>query len=183
MTEFHETLRSWQNFYFMIGGASATMVGLMFVALSLGINFVNDENRESIHSFATPSIFYFVSILLICCAMLVPNMDNRILALLLFLGSLEGGRRLSGYGPRIVKAAREYQDFDLAEWLAQLILPLVSYDVLMLGAAAAFAFKEWTIAFDLMAISVVLLLIAAIANTWSLVLSIVAGSGQALDSE
>lgn len=56
---FTDTLHSWQNFYFMIGGASAGLMGLMFVALSLGTHLVNDETRASFPAFVTPSIIYF----------------------------------------------------------------------------------------------------------------------------
>ena len=31
-----QALRDWQNFYILAGGASATLAGLMFVAISLG---------------------------------------------------------------------------------------------------------------------------------------------------
>ena len=57
---FIDTLHSWQNFYFMIGGASAGLMGLMFVALSLGTHLVNDETISSVGAFVTPSIIYFV---------------------------------------------------------------------------------------------------------------------------
>jgi hypothetical protein len=40
MDAFTETLRSWQNFYFMIGGATATLVSLMFVAVTLGVQMI-----------------------------------------------------------------------------------------------------------------------------------------------
>jgi hypothetical protein len=44
---FVDTLQSWQNFYFMIGGASAGLIGLMFVALSLGMRLLSDNTRQS----------------------------------------------------------------------------------------------------------------------------------------
>ena len=55
---FTETLQTWQNFYFMIFGVVQRLLGLMFVALSLGMHLVSDETREEFEIFVTPSVVY-----------------------------------------------------------------------------------------------------------------------------
>src|SRR5215468_8333896 len=85
MDAFNEALRGWQNFYFMIGGASATLAGLMFVALSLAQHLIDEHTRDQMRIFATPSIVYFVSVLLIAGVMLIPILTPEWLALIAFV--------------------------------------------------------------------------------------------------
>ncbi len=85
---FNETLHGWQNFYFMAGGAAATLLGLMFVALSMSTHLISDEVRQEIDTFTSPSIFYFVSVLLLACVMLYPMISVVVLGVLLLLGGL-----------------------------------------------------------------------------------------------
>lgn len=57
MDRFTETLRSWHNFYFMTGGATATLVGLMFVALSLGRHLVSEETAPNLQFLSHRALF------------------------------------------------------------------------------------------------------------------------------
>src|SRR5215831_17034023 len=107
---FNESLHGWQNFYFMVGGVAATLLGLMFVALSMGTHLVTDEVRQEVDAFTSPSIFYFVSVLVIACVMLVPTFSATVLAFLLFLGGLLG---VAWTAPRVrllILAARKHKD-------------------------------------------------------------------------
>jgi hypothetical protein len=169
---FNETLHSWQNFYFMIGGASATLIGLMFVAVSLGIGLVTESTRESVALFVTPSVIYFVSVLLLASVMLVPAFSPPLLALILFVGSTIGLIRVVPFAKQLFKMAKKHQDFNLQEWLTQVIVPVVAY-LLTLASAVFFASEQWSMAFASVCIGTMLVLICAIANTWSLIVWIV----------
>src|SRR5258708_15041888 len=123
MDVFNETLHGWQNFYFMVGGAAATLLGLMFVALSMGTHLITDEVRQEIDTFTSPSIFYFVSVLLLACVMLVPTISAVVLGSLLFLGGVSG---LVWTAPRIrllILAARQHQDFGVPECAVAILFP------------------------------------------------------------
>lgn len=169
---FIDALRSWQNFYFMIGGASAGLMGLMFVALSLGTHLVNDETRASFPAFVTPSILYFVSVLLVAGVMLVPSYTPLTLGLMLFVGGAAGLGRTIRHVLQIIRVAIQNRDFNLVDWLAQIILPVVGY-ALVLIAGLGFTGNQWSPAFMGLWLAALLLLICAIANTWGLVIWIV----------
>ena len=49
----------WQNYYILLGEASATLTGLMFVAASLGTRLLNDKSGPKIQIFITPSALHF----------------------------------------------------------------------------------------------------------------------------
>lgn len=169
---FNEMLRGWQNFYFMAGGAAAGLVGLMFVALSLGLSHVTTANREDVKLFATPSVFYFVSALLLACTMLIPTHTPPVLALIFFLGGGLGLGWTLHHVMGLFRVAKEHQDFNLIDWLSQIILPVASY-ALILIAAVGFIADQWSLALGGLWLVTIFLLLAAIANTWSLVIWII----------
>src|SRR5262245_54255938 len=118
MNAFNETFQSWQNFYIMAGGVSATLIGLMFVALLLGVHLVNETTRENFDIFATPSIFYFVSVLLLACVMVAPALPPILFMLVVGVGGLIGLGRTMQHSWLLVRAARRYGDFNLGDWVA-----------------------------------------------------------------
>ena len=169
---FIDTLHSWQNFYFMIGGAAAGLMGLMFVALSLGTHLINETTKQAFGSFVTPSILYFVSVVLIAGVMLVPVFAPVGLALTLFVGGAVGLGRTAQHVRVLIQTAIEHQDFTPWDWLAQIIFPIASYALMML-VGLGFAINQWPLAFMGLWLATLLLLISAIANTWSLVIWII----------
>jgi hypothetical protein len=169
---FNDMLHSWQNFYFMAGGTAATLIGLMFVALSLGLNMISSEITEEMKAFVTPSVFYFVSVLLIACAMLVPLYTPPVLAILFFIGGIIGLGWSVPFVRKLTRIAKKHQDFTLSDWLGQVILPVFNY-TLLVAVALCFALNQWSLAFIGLWLISVMLLVCAIMNTWSLVVWIV----------
>ncbi len=173
MDAFTETLRGWQNFYFMTGGASAGLLGLMFVAVSMGVqHLMSSEITDDMRAFVTPNILYFTSALLLACAMLIPTITPPLLALLLFIGAVYGLARTIPFVLRLIRVARRNQDFNMADWLGEVILPVASYGLIFIGALC-FVMNQWSLAFMSAWLAMILLLISAIANTWSLVMWII----------
>jgi hypothetical protein len=172
MNEFRETLQSWQTFYFTAAGAAASLLGLMLVALSLGTGLLNKETREAMKTFVTPSVIYFVSAFTLALIMLVPAFTPPVLAGILGVGGLIGLIRTGQFAWRLIQAARQHQDFDLSDWLAQVIAPLLSW-VLIVVSALLFALDQMALAFGVLWIGDLLLLLCAITNTWALVIWII----------
>jgi hypothetical protein len=169
---FNETLHGWQNFYFMAGGAAATLLGLMFVALSMGTHLITDEVRAEIDTFTSPSIFYFVSVLLVACVMLYPMISAVVLGVLLLLGGVFG---LVWTAPRVrllILAARKHQDFGVADWLGQIILPGFTYPLILI-TGLCFVVNQPLVAFGGVWLATIWLLVCAIYNSWSLVVWII----------
>jgi hypothetical protein len=169
---FNEMLHGWHNFYFMAGGAAAGLIGLMFVALSLGLSFVTEASHDSIRIFATPSVVYFVSVLLLACTMLIPTHTPPVLALMLFAGGSLGMKWTLVHVRLLIGMAQEHQDFNMGDWLAQVILPVVGFTSVLL-AAVGFITDQWSLSLGGLWLFTICLMVAAIANTWSLVIWII----------
>lgn len=168
----NDTLREWQNFYFMTGGAAAALIGLMFVAMSLGMHLVSEVSAASFQHFVTPGIVYFTSALLLACVMLAPGYSATALALLTTVGGAVGLIRTALYVRYLIEAAREYADFDIAEWLGQVIVPLLSYGLIVVGGILL-AVDQMVLAFRVWWLAMILLLLCGIRNTWSIVIWII----------
>lgn len=69
-----EILRAWQNFYMLAGGASASLIGLVFIAASLGTRLVDaDTATDGMRTFVTPIIIHFSTVLVISMLVMIPT--------------------------------------------------------------------------------------------------------------
>jgi hypothetical protein len=169
---FNETLNSWQTFYFTAGGAAAALIGLMFVALSLGTNMVSAVPPDDYKAFVTPSVFYFASVLMLALVMLIPAHDPLLLAFILFAQGVGGLVWVGHHVRRLIRVAKANQDFNLVDWLAQVLLPIANF-VLLPIAALGIVKNHLPLTFTLLCLCTLSLLFSAIANTWSLVIWII----------
>jgi hypothetical protein len=162
-----EILRDWQNFYFMIGGASAGLIGLMFVAISLGSHLVNTETAEDMRIYVNPSLYHFMTVLVTACVMLVPVHTTASLSIILGLVCLAGLRQTMDVLKRMRRKGGEIDEDNHFLWHA--VLPTLAYiaGCVAVGGIAFTTLPIWLIGFALMA---TLLIICAIRNVWVLVL-------------
>lgn len=163
-----ETLRDWQNFYFMIGGASAGLIGLMFVAISLGSHLVNTQTAENMRIYVNPSLFHFMTVLVTACVMLVPVHTIASLCIILGLVCLAGLRQAMD----VLKRMRRRKAGEIDEdnhFLWHAILPTLGYvaGCVAVGGIAITTDSIWLIGFSVM---VTTLIVCAIRNVWVLVL-------------
>jgi uncharacterized membrane protein len=153
-----DALRDWHDFYVLIGTAAATLVGLMFVAASIGAAYFNVEREAGLRAFLTPTVLHFAAVLITCLVVIAPSHSNLSLGIALMAGSVLG----LGYSLRV------WVEIDREDQLWYLLAPITSY--LLMAAAAIFAFASpaSSIGLDFLAGSVVLLLVLGIRNAWDM---------------
>lgn len=169
METFSDALRSWQTFYFTCGGASAALIGLMFVALSLGMPLLTSATPHDIKTFTSPSVYYFMAVLLLSGAMLIPQYSPPVLGLLLLAGGILAVVQILPFVVRLVRTALRNKDFNLGDWLLQVIIPAANL-FLLFAAATCFLTDQWSWGFMCLWATTMLFLVVGIANTWSLVI-------------
>jgi hypothetical protein len=173
-------LHDWQNFYMLLGGASATLVGLMFIAISLGSSRWVPEDRPNLvaayNAFMSPTFIHFVYVLLTAVVVFVPTLTETALGVLLVLigiGSLVHiARNLPFVTPRY--RARIIDRSDLF-WYS--LMPSIGY-ILYLDAGigllrAALGGKTRGHALEALALASILLLVIGVRNAWDLVVFLV----------
>ena len=62
----------WDNFYMLAGGTAGTLIGLIFVVITLGMDHAQEGDTLRIRIFVTPILVYFVSLLVIAMVMVPP---------------------------------------------------------------------------------------------------------------
>ena len=85
-----ELLHEWHDFYLLLGTASATLVGLMFVAASIGTTVFNEKHRAALEAFISPTVVHFAAVLFACLVIMMPIHDWESLGALLGIGGLAG---------------------------------------------------------------------------------------------
>ncbi len=163
---FTTALHDWQSFYALIGEASATLTGLMFVAVSLGARILDDNAQPKIRTFLTPTVIYFSLVLLLAALMNVPTQTRPALA-----GEL-GGVGLVGAAYALSHIGR-LRDFSRAgllaaqNWAWHCGLPLLAALSLLASAAALEIRAPLSSAFNLAAFGGGLLVMVGLHNAWN----------------
>lgn len=161
-----DLLRAWHDFFGVIGASAATLVGLMFVAASIGTgSFGSERGKIAIRSFLSPTVLHFSAILIIGLFATIPNESwfsfGALLCAVGLIGaaySIWNSRRMSKHG---ITASIDIID---RLWYAR--LPILFY--LLIVAAGVSLFLRIDAALDALAIAIVLLLLAGIRNAWDM---------------
>lgn len=93
-----DQLHGWHDFYILIGTASATLIGLMFVAASVGANYFVAEREAPLRTFLTPTVLHLSAILVTCLMGTVPSQTRPSLGALVWAGGLVGVGFSAGFG-------------------------------------------------------------------------------------
>jgi hypothetical protein len=164
-----ELLHDWHDFYVLVGTASATLVGLMFVAASIGSSVFNEEHRAPMKAFITPTVVHFTAVLFTSLLVSIPTHSWRTLGGLLGAGGLAG----SIYCGRILVQiiVRHSFNVDLIDRLFYALIPVLGY--LLVVISAVLLLMQSTASANLIAAALLMLLLAGIRNAWDMTVWIV----------
>jgi hypothetical protein len=159
-----DILHDWHDFYLLAGTAAATLVGLMFVAASIGANIFNEENRGGMRAFLSPTVVLFSAVLLICMLLIMPFHEwdtlGACLALAGGLGSIYSGTILVQ-----IVIHRRYK-VDALDQFFYALIPVVGY--LLLAGSAALVLERSPLCAGALALTLLVLLLAGIRNAWDM---------------
>jgi hypothetical protein len=169
---FSSTVAGWQTFYSFVGSASATLVGLLFVAVSLHLDLVGESGISAIFVLARRTFVSFILAGAISLVFLIPQQGPLglgwpllVLGLLNMLLSILNGRT-------VVTGLRHTPDWEniAIHIVRPIVVPLVSGIGLVLVAATVLAgttsYLYWMVPV------VVLILTNASIDTWQLMLGL-----------
>ncbi len=167
------TLAGWHDLYVTVGAAAATLVGLLFVGLSLHIRVV--VAHPEVRSLARVTLTAFFAVVLVAVAVLQPTDSALVVAdwlaaiavvsLVLTVRPLRDGLtrgRGRALGLRTITARFGVCGLAFAGLLA---------------CASLLAAGRTTDALNLLLVVVVLLLVVSVRNTWDLLVTLAASSG------
>jgi hypothetical protein len=155
----------WHEFYAFAGGAAATLMGLMFVVMSLGQRtLATEEGSQAMRALFTPIVVFFATVIVVAMLMLIPDPVPRLLGVLL------GAIAAAGIIYMVVSGAHRFwrgHELGFDDLLWYVVLPYVSYA--SIGVATAAIWKGAPFGLDVVAAALLLLLLIGIRNAWDLV--------------
>jgi hypothetical protein len=162
---FHE-LAAWREFYAFAGAAAATLMGLMFVVVSLGQRtLATDEGARATRSLFTPIAFFFATAIVVAMLMLIPDVVPGALAALLATIAVTGLTYMIASGAHSFWRTQELGIDDLTWYV---LLPYLSYATI--GVAAVTVWNASAFGLHTAAAAMLLLLLIGIRNAWDLVI-------------
>src|SRR5580700_4174431 len=163
-----ETLKEWHDFYVLMGTAGATLLGLLFVAVSLGAGYLTEESQSATRTFMSPVVVHFTSVFFLSAVALFPSHQAKFLAALIGATALIGAI-ISTY--ITIQVVRTDMTNYLQDYLAYGLLPGVGYLVLLAAAVSIYLEKDFGL--NALAGALLLLEILNIRNAWDLMLTMV----------
>ena len=152
-------LAAWRDFYVMIGTAAGVIVGATFVVASLATGM--KERTMGMRGFITPTAVHLGSVLIGSAILAAPTLTDFALSLLLGLGGLGG----AVYA--VVVAARIWRlNLDLSDRAFYAVLPILAY--IAIATAALLQSLAVGDALEILAVSLVVLLITGMRNAWDM---------------
>jgi len=159
-------LKEWHDFYVLIGTAGATLLALLFVAISLGAGFLTEERQSATRTFMSPVVVHFTSVFFLAALALFPWHQAKFFAALIAATALIGAI-ISTY--ITIQVVRTDLTNYLEDYFAYGVLPGLGY--LALIAAAVSIYLEREFGLDALAGALLLLAIVNIRNAYDLTLA------------
>ena len=164
-------LHGWDNFYIMAGTTAGSLIGLLFVAITLGGGTLSTPRGLSgTDAFLTPTLIRFSGVLFNCLAVLAPWPSAWPVGIILGLSGLAG----LGYQIHVILARRKVKfvspDYDWLDSTLFSVAPALANVSLVAGAAGLIA--EQSFAAYAIAGAITVLLFAGIYGAWDLTLYI-----------
>ncbi|HEV2189620.1 MAG TPA: hypothetical protein VGR70_20590 [Stellaceae bacterium] len=163
-------LPAWHDFFVLIGTAAATLIGAMFVVVSIGIGILTRERSVAIHTFLTATVIHLSTVLFGSALTMVPVADARWLATIAGVAGIAG----IGYSGWVIRGFNQHSNTVLSDRLWYAIFPLIAYTVLV--AAAALGLRSTANGMQLFAAVLAFLLITGIRNAWDMLVFLVISS-------
>jgi len=156
-------LADWHNFHGLVGAAAATLIGAMFVVVSIGSGFLSAERVGPVRVFLTATVVHLSTVFFVCAVCLVPALDALWFAVLL---GLIGAAGLIYAGQILFIRIWDHEvDHEDRVWYAA--LPFAGYAAMV--ASAGVGARRAEVGLDLLALALALLLAAGIRNSWDMI--------------
>ncbi len=163
-------LNGWTNFFALTGSAGATLVGLLFVVVTLNTGLSTSRTLAIARASITPALYSFSGVMLQSLVVLVPwrsNWPSGVIFVLMGIGGVI--YRITAIRVRSALHLRAIQG--PVDWIFHNAVPLVASVILLAGGAgliAGAAFAPFAIAG-----TTTLLLVSGIYRTWGETLALI----------
>ena len=166
MTSYQTVASRWHDFYVIAGTASATLVGLLFVGLSLHLRAV--LSRSEVRSLARVTLANFGALLIVSLFLVIPEEAQPASLQLLISGAVS----LAVVVPSIVFATRSgTRTLRVTQLVGRFGLSALAYAGIIV-AGVLLGGSAYDAAFNLLVAVTIVLLVVSLRNSWDLLVSV-----------
>lgn len=167
---FSQSLADWTAYYALMGGAAATLLGLLFVAVSLRLNIFHRREVADVRDFAAYTLGTFLVAIAVAGLALAPHARRVSMALPLLLIGVAGLVTIAVIMRLSLRlnlpASREQPDLTLHAWKGWASMLGMAAPSAGLIVVAALLIGEHPAALGLLAVVEAALLVLGTAATW-----------------
>jgi hypothetical protein len=161
-------LERWANFYLLMSAAAATLIGLLFVVITLGAERIVEDGTAKIRMYLTPTVLYFASALFLAAILTFPNHTRFTASLCICLVGVAG---LVYSGSFLIGRGGKKNYYGLQDRIVYAALPFAAYGMHVFGGVLFFEAPQRGL--TLVAAGMLSLLALAIRNSWAVAVDVV----------
>jgi hypothetical protein len=163
-------MERWSAFYAVTAGASATLLGLLFVAVSINVEIILGAGRENTRRLAEQAFQSYFAVILVSLVALFPGIGvNEFGVAVLCMTTASAGWLLV----RLFKTLTKFTHEDRVQSLRRYLSSLIGFGLLLISAARLSLHRGDSL--NLLAISTIVLLSSATLVSWELLLRLSRG--------
>jgi len=155
-------LAGWQNFYVIVGSSAGALIGLQFVVIALMATRGSTAGRSAMRAFATPTIVFFSSVVVLAGVLNIPHQTKQSLMTMLVVFGALGTLYIVRVAFHILRQG--LYSPDLEDRMFFVGLPALTYAVLIVGGV--FVGVDARVGLDITAGCAMVLLLIGVHNAW-----------------
>jgi hypothetical protein len=167
MTTYTDAIQAWETFYLLTGTASVTLIGLLFIAISINVELFRNKFSGDLQHFAALTFNSFFYIFILAVLFLIPNITSLGLGISIMVLGILGGINTILQQRRARKNQKTGLKLDIA---SRFILPILCMGALVLLSVGILFQKE--ISLYGFVFIIILLLGSASQNAWVLLVEL-----------
>ncbi len=164
---FTEAIHSWETFYLLTGTAGATLIGLLFIAISINVEQFRNQFSGDLQYFAALTFNSFFYVLILSILFLIPRISSAGLGITILILGIVGGINTIRQQVRTSKDQTQRPGIDIA---SRFWIPILTLGGMALLAVAILLQVEISL-YGFVPV-IILLLGSASQNTWVLLVEL-----------
>ena len=162
-------MSGWHDFFILAGTAAATLVGLLFVGLSLHLRIVVASSE--VRSLARVTLANFGAVLFVALLLVIPENESAAASQLIGAGAVSLIVTVPNLVPgRSTGRTLRLQRSTRLRLLLRFGMSSVSYVGIIVAGILLFSSPNW--AFTVLVTAIIVLLVVALRNTWDLLVTV-----------
>ncbi len=167
MDTFTEAIHTWETFYLLTGTAGVTLIGLLFIAISINVELFRNKFSGNLRLFAALTFNSFFYIFILAVLFLIPNITSIGLGILIMILGIVGGINTILQQRKARNKQKKGLKLDIT---SRFIMPIICLGALVLLSVGILLQKEVSL-YGIVLI-IILLLGSASQNAWVLLVEL-----------